>query len=434
MVLGVTNVRTNVRKLLSLVAHLGSVPLCAVRLLAGAGRHAMKDETVLLYLSEVMWDEVWQRPQELATRLSRHLPVIYCSPVQLHRRLFSLGNRWSSLRISHDEETKLHVLSPLVFPGHYRSPHIYAWNCHLLSWVLAQWLSRTKLVLCLTDSPFAWPIISRLFYPNGQRDSRLVRLHYDIIDDFPAFPWAPPIAREYDNALLEHADSVTTGTYELWNQHRGRRPDAEFIQCGVDFDAFNRAAGPPPSDVIRLPEPRLGYIGSVSDRLDFDLIRKLAERFSHGSVILVGPIRMREEDLPRAHNIHYLGLKPHAELPRYAQSFTVGLIPFLVNEATVKLNPVKTLEYLAAGIPVVSTALPDVMRFFSTAVDVARSHEEFLQRIEQLVEYPDVNKIRCGVDLARSSSWEAMAQRMASRLLAPASRQGDVVDVPGGNR
>jgi glycosyltransferase involved in cell wall biosynthesis len=364
-----------------------------------------------------MWDEVWQRPQELAQRLSCQVPTIFISPVQLHRWVFTLQHRWQPIRVFQDQERNLIVLSPLILPGHYRSRPIYLFNCWLIRQLLSRWLKALPKIYCVTDSPFAWPVLRSLFFVGDQRSAKLARLHYDVIDDFPSFEWAPKWSRDGDNALLQHADSVTTGTYELWHLHRQRRPDAEFIPCGVDYDSFNKPAGPPPPDLALLPPPWIGYIGSVSDRLDYDLLTAIAERFPDASVVLVGPVRMNEDRLPRRPNIFYLGLKPHAELPRYAQHLAVGLIPFLVNESTTKLNPVKTLEYLAAGIPVVSTAIPDVMRFCSDAVYIANNHEEFLRMVREAIEQPDIERIRNGVDLARTSSWQEMAHRMASRIL-----------------
>jgi glycosyltransferase involved in cell wall biosynthesis len=412
------------RQLIELVLFLPAVVTCAVRALRGLAQQPWPPERMLLYFSEVMWDEVWQRPQELATRLSQTIPTVYISAVQLHRWRFSLRQRWQYMRSFVAEgQRDLIVLSPLILPGHYRSRLIYKLNCWLLTLILHRWLKHSREIRCVTDSPFAWPVIDALFFCQHQRILPLAKLHYDIIDDFPAFEWAPAWAREYDAKLLDQADTVSTGTYELWHQRRVRRPDAEFIPCGVDYDAFNRPAGEIPPDLALLPEPRIGYFGSVSDRLDYDLIALLADKFPAASVVLVGPIRMDTSRLPRKPNIHYLGLKPHNELPRYAQNFTVALIPFLINEATAKLNPVKTLEYLAAGIPVVSTAIPDVVRFFSHTVLIARDREEFTELVRQAIDSPDIERIRHGVDLARSSSWNEVAHRIASRILGPSERR-----------
>ncbi len=112
-----------------------------------------------------------------------------------------------------------------------------------------------------------------------------------------------------EEQFLTKADVVTTGTYELWNMHRVQRPDAEFIQCGVDFELFNRPAGPMPEDLAGLPQPMIGYWGSISDRLDFRLLEKLARQLPQASLVLIGPVRTSLL-LPQAPNIYYLGLKP----------------------------------------------------------------------------------------------------------------------------
>lgn len=408
-------------QLTKLAFSLPAVAASAARLLRRAGKHSPVSSDILLYFSEVMWDEVWQRPQEMASRLSESIPTLYVSPVQLHRWCFTLGERWQECRQIADQRHKLTVLSPLIFPGHYRSRLVYSVNCWLLARILKRWLKSAQRIRCVTDSPFAWPVIRELFFSNKESALPLARLHYDVIDDFPAFEWAPPWARDYDIALLDRADSVTTGTYELWHQHRSHRPDAEFIPCGVDYDSFNRPAGPMPEDLASLPEPRIGYFGSISDRLDYELITFLADGLPSASIVMVGPIRMDPNRLPRRPNIHYLGLKPHSELPRYAQNFSVALIPFLINDATAKLNPVKTLEYLAAGIPVVSTPIPDVVRFFSHAVQIAKDREEFLQMVREAIDAPDIERIRNGVDMARAASWSEVAHRMASRILSTPS-------------
>ncbi|MCX7964467.1 MAG: glycosyltransferase [Candidatus Sumerlaea chitinivorans] len=362
-------------------------------------------------VSEVMWDEVWQRPQELARRLSRESVVVYISPVQLHRYLFSLRNRWRPFRA----EGSCLVLSPLIFPLHYRFAPIYALNCVMMAWLLRWWLPKSLRVRVVCNSPFAWPFLTRLFFRSGKRSPNLARLLYDVIDDFPSFEWAPSYARALEEQFLTKADVVTTGTYELWNMHRVQRPDAEFIQCGVDFELFNRPAGPMPEDLAGLPQPMIGYWGSISDRLDFRLLEKLARQLPQASLVLIGPVRT-SLPLPHAPNIYYLGLKPHEELPRYAQHFSVGLIPFLVNEATEKLNPVKTLEYLAAGIPVVSTELPDIVRFFSHAVIVARDADDFIAKVREAIESPDLDRIRAGIAMAQNASWDYLAKRFATRL------------------
>ena len=380
-----------------------------------AGGGALAGE-VLLSLSQVMWDEVWQRPQEFAWRISREVPVVYCSPVQVHRWLFTLGRRYRPVQVFADGR-RLTVLSPLVLSGHYKSALVHALN----SVVLAAWArlhtGRASGVCCVVNTPFVEQVVTLLFFLGDRRDARLRRLSFDFIDDFAAFEWAPKSGRESEARLVERCDAVFTGTHELLEVRRASRPDAEFIPCGVDFEMFSDDTAPEHADIARLPRPVIGYFGSISERIDMGLIAALARAFPKASLALIGPVHLSPEQVAQAPNIHYLGLKPHPALPAYARRFDAGIIPFRITQATLKLNPVKTLEYLAAGVPVVSTAIPDVERFFGDVVRVTRSHEEFVGAVGDVLAAPDPAVRERGMALARAASWDAMTKRMADRVL-----------------
>jgi glycosyltransferase involved in cell wall biosynthesis len=238
---------------------------------------------------------------------------------------------------------------------------------------------------------------------------------YDVIDDFAAFSWAPAFCRPWDEWLTARADALVTGTQALQEQRSAVRSDAEFIPCGVNFELFSSEL-PVPSDVASLPRPMIGYIGSVGERLDFGLLARLAREFPSASLVLVGPIQPMHDGLPQAPNIHYLGLRRHDQLPGYARAFSVALIPFRLNAATRMLNPVKTLEYLAAGLPVVSTALPDVVRLFHDVVRVARDENEFVRYVREALDHPDPVLRARGIERARHASWDSMTDAIARRL------------------
>jgi glycosyltransferase involved in cell wall biosynthesis len=380
------------------------------------GRRRRAEGEVLLSLSEVMWDEVWQRPQEFAWRVSRQVPVVYCSPVQVHRWLFTLRGRYRPVQVFADGR-QLTVLSPLVFSGHYKSAFIHALN----SVVLAAWARlhtrRASGVCCVVNTPFVEQVVALLYFLGDRRDIRLRRLSFDFIDDFAAFEWAPRSARASEARLESRCDAVFTGTHELLEARRASRPDAEFIPCGVDFELFNDDSAPEPTDIAPLRRPIIGYFGSISERIDMDLIAELARAFPDASLALVGPVHLSPEQTARGPNIHYLGLKAHPALPAYARRFDAGLIPFRITAATLKLNPVKTLEYLAAGVAVVSTAIPDVERFFGDVVRVAHSPAEFVAAVRDALAAPDAAAHARGLALARAASWDAMTKRMAELVL-----------------
>lgn len=381
--------------------------------LAGGGKW-------ILSLSQVMWDDVWQRPQEYAWRASTKDVVIYCAPVQIHRWIFSLRGRWKPVQL-HEQGRRLVVLSPLILSGHYKSALIRSINCWMVAWVLQAWLRDADEVCCVTNTPFMWPEARALFGTGRQRSQRLRCLAYDVIDDFPAFEWAPKSGRSLEADLLDNCDTVFTGTYQLMEMHRHRFRDVQFIPCGVDFDLFNRRAGAMPVELQGLPRPIVGYTGSISERIDCGLIASLAASLPKGCIVMIGPDTLTEADRPTASRIHYLGLRRHEELPAFVQHFDVALIPFRITEATLRLNPVKTLEYLAAGVPVVSTALPDVEKFFAEAVLIAGSSQDFIRLVREAAESPDPVRRERGVEMARSASWDEMVVKMNRRILGGSS-------------
>lgn len=402
-----------------IIAVTAAVPLVPLVLL-GYGCKAMlrrrrkrkRAKPLVLVLSQVIWDEVWQRPQEHARRSASEYDVIYCCPVQVHNWFYSLGERWKTSKVERHGKGELVVLSPLVFPGHFKSRIIHEINSRIVSVYVRLLLQGEPPVHALTNTPFSWPVLKQLFFlREGKRSSALQCLLYDLIDDFTAFSWAPSFGKEFERELLHAADSVITGTRQLSDSRGG----APYIPCGVDYEAFASPAAPPPG-LRELPRPLIGYIGTISERLDYPLLRQVAENFPDASIVMVGPVHSVDE-LPRLPNIHYLGLRPHPEIPAIAQAFDAALIPFRLSPATVNLHPVKTLEYLAAGVPVISTALPEIERFYSGAVTIAQSPVEFLEGLKRVLKHPDMTQRAAGQALAKNASWQAMTETINAYLL-----------------
>jgi glycosyltransferase involved in cell wall biosynthesis len=194
-----------------------------------------------------------------------------------------------------------------------------------------------------------------------------------------------------------------------------------FFGCGVDAEHYalaQRSDTVLPAEVADLPHPVLGYFGVIDERLDYDLLSQLAKAFPQGSLVMVGPsAKVDPATLPRAPNIHWLGQRTYAQLPPLVKSFDVCLMPFALNEATQYINPTKTLEYMAAGKPVISTAVPDVVRNFTPIVQVALDADEFIAATMLAYTSPDCALIDRGIELARSSSWDAIVAQMRARMV-----------------
>jgi glycosyltransferase involved in cell wall biosynthesis len=163
--------------------------------------------------------------------------------------------------------------------------------------------------------------------------------------------------------------------------------------------------------------PRLGYFGTIDERLDFALLEKLADANPTWNITLIGPIeRVEDDEMPQRANIHWLGAREYSRLPAYAKSFDACLLPFACNQATQFLNPTQTLEYLASGKPVISTALPEVQTAFAGALYLAHSHDDFLAQCRAALCHPDTAMLQSGLARANDNSWEAAVAKIETHL------------------
>ena len=210
---------------------------------------------------------------------------------------------------------------------------------------------------------------------------------FDCMDELSAFQDALPELRRQEAELLNRADIVFTGGMSLYEAKRERHHNVHAFPSAVDATHFATARTllSMPEDQRAIPHPRLGFFGVIDERLDRELVATVAQQRPDWQLILVGPVvKIDPEDLPQAPNIHYLGRKAYAELPAYISSWDVAIMPFARNEATRFISPTKTPEYLAAGKPVVSTPILDVVRGWGQldAVHIAPTAAEFVSETE----------------------------------------------------
>ncbi len=192
-----------------------------------------------------------------------------------------------------------------------------------------------------------------------------VAVVYDCMDELAAFALAPSELRELEDELFARADLVFTGGPSLYEVKRKRHRDVHLFPSSVDTSHFARAREPQPDppDQADLPHPRLGFFGVIDERMDLELLERVAALRPEWQLVLVGPVtKIDPASLPRRPNIHYLGQKDYADLPAYLAGWDVALLPFARNESTRFISPTKTPEYLAAGKPVVSFFIIYVVR------------------------------------------------------------------------
>jgi UDP-galactopyranose mutase len=235
---------------------------------------------------------------------------------------------------------------------------------------------------------------------------------YDCMDELSAFAGAPPEMRRNELALFQEADLVFTGGASLYESKRRQHPSVHLFPSSVDVAHFSRARviHKEPEDQARIPFPRFGYAGVIDERMDIDLLRDVAAARPAWQFVLLGPVvKIDPARLPRANNIHYLGLKAYSDLPAYFSGWLAGILPFALNESTRFISPTKTPEYLAAALRVISTPIRDVVNPYGELglVEIASDASEFIRVADSLIASPLSREMLLKMDRFLSkSSWD----------------------------
>jgi glycosyltransferase involved in cell wall biosynthesis len=310
------------------------------------------------------------------------------------------------------ESDRLHVLSPLSvpIPG---SRAAHAVNRHLYRWSVQGSLRR----LGIARDPLLWvytPTVAP--YLEGFQRRGLV---YHCVDRWWAFSdYDGDVMRTCHETLCRTADVVFASSAELLDDCRHLTDRAYLIRHGVEWEHFSRAALQPqqrPDDIADIGGPILGFFGLIHEWIDQDLVCSIADAFPDATLVLIGKAQVGVEKLRSRPNIRLLGQKPYAELPAYSAFFRVGLIPFVNNELTTAVNPIKLREYLSAGLPVVATALPEIELLadnprLRTGTTPAQ-HIEGIQHFLHSGEGPEIRK--AAAESMISESWQGRCAEMA---------------------
>ena len=368
----------------------------------------------LIVQSHLRWDFVWQRPQQILSRLAERRSVLF-----VEEPIFLDDLSAPRLDISVPFANVFRALPRL--PGSLRDD--YERGTAEIRELVQAAISPNGELKRLFNTPVQW-FYSPFTAPAMLGAFNEVAVVYDCMDELSQFRFAHPDLARRERLLLANADVVFTGGYKLYESKRRYHHNVHFFGCGVDARHFGMARlteTPVPDDVASVPQPILGYFGVIDERIDYELIRSLAEAMPHASVVMVGPVvKVDPASLPHALNIHWLGQRDYKDLPGYVKAFDVCLMPFALNEATEFINPTKTLEYMAAGKPIISTAVPDVVRNFSPVVQIARSPGEFAALNREAAANPDKALIAQGLEKASGASWESIVAKM-SRLISDVS-------------
>jgi glycosyltransferase involved in cell wall biosynthesis len=244
---------------------------------------------------------------------------------------------------------------------------------------------------------------------------------YDCMDELSAFKGAPPELIDQEKRLFARADVVFAGGASLFAVKRTQHGNVHLFPSSIDRQHFAaaREAQEDPEDQAAIAHPRIGFFGVLDERLDRDLLRDVAAAHPEWQMVLIGPIvKIRDEDLPRAANLHYLGQKSYAELPRYLANWDVAMLPFALNESTRFISPTKTPEYLAAGKPVVSTPIQDVVRPYGEMglVRIGESAAEFGEAIRRSLQDKDGEWLARVDTFLTGTSWDKTFEGMWNEI------------------
>jgi glycosyltransferase involved in cell wall biosynthesis len=321
----------------------------------------------LIVFSHLRWDFVYQRPQHLLTRLARHYRILFVEePVR--GKLTPFLERLSPA--AHVE-----VLRPHTTVG---APGFHDDQLPELRALLAEYLSDFGIAdyLVWLYTPMALPLLAELA-PRA--------VIYDCMDELSAFRDAPRQMAQRESALLKRAQLVLTGGPSLYEAKRILHRNVHCFPSAVAAEHYAPVEGGREADseaerlLRNVPHPRLGFFGVIDERLDVALIAALADAEPGWQIMMVGPVvKIDPIQLPRRSNIHWLSQQPYERLPHLVDGWDVCLLPFALNESTRFISPTKTLEYMAAEKPIVSTPIRDVVQLYGDAVAIAETARQFL--------------------------------------------------------
>lgn len=358
--------------------------------------------STIIVFCHLRWDFVFQRPQQLLTRLAKYHKIVFIEEPIYHDGASFL---------------KSYVPAPnvTVYQPHtnVQAPGFHDDQIQVLQPLLADLAPPGDNPIVWFYTPMALPLLQSL------HPSLVV---YDCMDELSAFKNAPKQLLQRETALLGIADVVFTGGPSLYEAKKNRHANAHCFSSSVDVEHFSQALDRSSAhpEFAYIPGPRLGFYGVIDERFDASLIEAAADAHPEWQLVMVGPVvKIDPASLPQRPNIHYLGQKGYDDLPKFLAGWDVCLLPFALNESTKFISPTKVLEYMAAELPAVSTAITDVVQPYGGIVAIANGPQEFVAACEQALAMTPEQRARM-VDQMRAvvaqTSWDRTVEQMVALM------------------
>ncbi|HEX9988619.1 MAG TPA: glycosyltransferase family 1 protein [Chloroflexia bacterium] len=358
----------------------------------------------IIVFSHLRWDFVYQRPQHLLSRLARQRQVIFIEEPTCDK------SRQPYMELRPQTENLLvckpHVPLKQQPFGKKQTPTLVP---------LLRKLLQDQGIDDYLDDYIVW-----LYTPMALPLARMLRpqaVVYDCMDELSAFKFAPLDLLKHEAGLLKCADVVFTGGPSLYRAKQGMHHNVHCLPSSVEAAHFRQALSiEEAADQSALPHPRLGFYGVIDERMDLDILDAIAQAHPEWQIVMVGPVaKIDPKSLPKHPNLHFLGQRTYGELPSYLAGWDLCLLPFAQNESTRFLSPTKTLEYMAAELPIVSTPIRDVAEPYGEIVYLGDTPQAFIAACERaLAASPGEReaRIRAGRAVLARTSWDRTAQQM----------------------
>ena len=351
----------------------------------------------LICFSHLRWNFVYQRPQHLMSRFAKQRRVFF-----FEEPVYDAPSQYNE--IFDDPVSGVCVVTPHITSD---TKNVAEAIRHLLDMFMISMNFKSYVTWYYTPLSFEFSL-----------HLKPALLVYDCMDELSSFKFAAPELKDWEQKLFANADIVFTGGMHLYEAKKNFHSNIHGVPSGIDIKHFIQARKfiNDPNDQVSIPHPRIGFYGVIDERFNIELLRSVAEQRTDWHFVVIGPTaKIDPASLPTNRNIHFIGMRDYNELPGYLAGWDVAMMPFELNEATKYISPTKTPEFLAAGKPVVSTSIHDVVHPYADkkVVSIADTPGEFVAAIEQYLSIERSKRWLSEVDaLLETMSWDDIWKRM----------------------